>query len=51
MHSYGVFEPFVTPDSSNADLAAAIGADIEAMRMHSTSSAIFLKLTVSSALF
>ena len=47
----GVFEPFVTPDSGNADLAAAVGADIEAMRMHSTSSAIFLKLTVSSALF
>ena len=51
MHSYGVFEPFVTPDSSNADLAAAVGVDIEEMRARSTSSAIFLKLTVSSALF
>lgn len=50
MHSYGVFEPFVTPDSSNADLAAAVGVDIEEMRARSTSSAIFLKLTVSSVL-
>ena len=46
----GVFEPFVTPDISNADLAAAVGVDIEEMRARSTSSAIFLKLTVSSVL-